>query len=92
MRKVAQADLISEATKIPTSTRKKNAVVSDQSLQNIFGIEIDDGANLPVVVKTTKSGKSVKPQAKALKKTTSKTKPKLASRVNKTNKKPVSIK
>lgn len=92
LRKVDQADLISEATKIPTSTRKKNAVVSDQSLQNIFGIEIDDGANLPVVVKTTKSGKSVKPQAKALKKTTSKTKPKLASRVNKTNKKPVSIK
>lgn len=45
LRKVDQADLISEATKIPTATaRKSKTAVSDQSLQNIFGIEIEDNA------------------------------------------------
>ncbi|HLE12756.1 MAG: hypothetical protein A2504_09610 [Bdellovibrionales bacterium RIFOXYD12_FULL_39_22] len=45
LRQVDQADLIAQATKAPAMaiTAKSKSDISDQNLQNIFGIEIDTG-------------------------------------------------
>ena len=67
LRNVDQAELISEATKIPTTaSNKKKTVVSDQSLQNIFGIEIEGSASEPQQIKLAESKFSLSHPAKKL--------------------------
>ncbi|MGZ3747177.1 MAG: SWIM zinc finger family protein [Pseudobdellovibrionaceae bacterium] len=82
LRKVDPADLLSQATKIPTAAPKKSrSTVSDESLKNIFGIEIDSGEPEKVLkVKTKKAPSALKKKVKAKASAKSKVKAKLKKR------------
>lgn len=73
LRQVNQADLITQATKLPSAvTTKGKAMLSNDSLQSIFGIEIENGAEDKIKKSRTKN--AVKKKVATKKVITKKTK------------------